>query len=194
MKLRDDTSVRFLIQSDDQVTGPYTLEGLQSLVYLGRITPDTLITREDEDAFIAIHATVLAPVLFPRLNEKTAPQQWAPPGADDRVDRKLYALGEAKFEKVNDTRDKRRRIEVKEILDDIRQSEIAAGFDLPRKHRFRLSRRSIDFWIVMIVGNAVILGGGVLMQSTMSMVFAIGGSGLYTFGLVWTMYGVMDRY
>jgi hypothetical protein len=32
------------------------------------------------------------------------------------------------------------------------------------------------------------------MQNTTSIVFGFGGAGLYTFGLLWSMYGVMDRY
>jgi len=47
---------------------------------------------------------------------------------------------------------------------------------------------------MIIVGNGAILAGSIAMQKTMSLVFGIGFSGLYTFGLLWTMYGVMDRY
>ena len=194
MKISEDTTLRFVTLIDEQVAGPYTLEGLHSLVYLGRITPDTLISREDEDAFLPIRATVLRSELFPLLNSSAPPQQWAPPGETARVDRKHYELGEAKFQKVNDTRPRRARIEVKEILDEVRQAEIAAGLDLPRRHRFRISRRSIDFWIMIIAGNTVLIGGGILMQNTASIVFGFAGSGLYTFGLLWSMYGVMDRY
>jgi hypothetical protein len=194
MKISEDTTLRFVTLIDEQVAGPYTLEGLHSLVYLGRITPDTLISREDEDAFLPIRATVLRSELFPLLNTSAPPQQWAPPGETARVDRKHYELGEAKFQKVNDTRPRRARIEVKEILDEVRQAEIAAGLDLPGRHRFRISRRSIDFWIMLIAGNVVIIGGGIAMQNTASIVFGFAGSGLYTFGLLWSMYGVMDRY
>lgn len=195
MKISEDTTIRFVTLIDEQVTGPYTLEGLHSLVYLRRITPDTLISREDEDAFLPISATVLSPVLFPLLKSGSAPpEQWAPPGQAARIDRKHYGLGEAKFQKVNDTRSQRSRIEVKELLDEVRQAEIAAGLDLPRRHRFKISRRSIDFWIMLIAGNTVLIGGGILMQNTSSIVFGFAGSGLYTFGLLWSMYGVMDRY
>jgi len=195
MKISEDTTLRFVTLIDEQVAGPYTLEGLHSLVYLGRITPDTLISREDEDAFLPISATVLSPVLFPLLKKGSAPpEQWTPPGQTARVDRKHYAMGQAKFKKVNDTRAKRSRIEVKEILDEVRQAEIAAGRDLPARHRFRISRRNIDFWIMIIAGNTVLIGGGILMQNTTSIVFGFAGSGLYTFGLLWSMYGVMDRY
>ena len=38
--------------------------------------------------------------------------------------------------------------------------------------------------------NLALLG----MAAGLSMVFGIAGSGLYTFGLLWSMYGVMDRY
>ena len=193
MKLSDDTTIRFLTKIDEQVAGPYTLEGLHSLVYLGRVTPDTLVSRDDEDAYLPISATVLAPVLFPLLNASTPPEQWAPPGQATRVDRKHYGLTEAKFEQVN-TRPGPGRIEVTEILDEIRQAEIHAGLDLPKRHRFRVSRRSIDFWIMLITGNTILIGGGIAMQNTTSIVFGIAGSGLYTFGLLWSMFGVMDRY
>lgn len=194
MKLTEDTTIRFVVIIDEQVAGPYTLEGLHSLVYLGRITAGTLISREDEDAFLPISATVLSPELFPLLQSSAPAGQWTPPGQTARVDRKHYSFGEAKFKKVNDTRARRSRIEVKEILDEVRQAEIEAGFDLPTRHRFKISRRSIDFWIMLIAGNVVLIGGGILMQNTSSIVFGFAGSGLYTFGLLWSMYGVMDRY
>jgi hypothetical protein len=47
---------------------------------------------------------------------------------------------------------------------------------------------------MLVLGNALLLGGGIAMQSLTSLVFAIGGMGLFTFGLLWSLYGVMDRY
>ena len=103
-------------------------------------------------------------------------------------------LAKGTFEKLNDDSKSTQRVEVREMLDEIRQLEIESGHDLPRPKRFQISRRSIDFWIMMIGGNVAILGAGIIMQSTTSIVFAIGGSGLYSFGLLWSMFGVMDNY
>ncbi len=197
MKLRDDSALRYSTREGTRVSGPYTLEGLESLVYLGRITPATMIAREGHGEFIPIQSTELMGTLFPNWVANTAPENWAPPGQSKspaRPGRKRYQLGEARFEKVNDNAARGPRIEVTNLLDEIRQTEIESGYDLPKRHRFRISKRSRDFWIMLVVGNVLFLGGGILLQNTASIVFGIAGSGLYTWGLLWSMYGVMDRY
>ncbi len=199
MKLSDDDDVRYLTKIDDRLGGPYTIEGLQSLVYLQKINPDTLIAREGIEAFIPIRASKLAPVLFPGLliKQDSTPENWSPPGQENdpaQINRKRYRTGTAEFENVNAKAGHLPKVDVYDILDDIRQTEIESGLDLPRASRFRISKRSIDFWFMVIVGNVIILGAGIAMQNTMSIVFGIGCSALYTFGLLWSMYGVMDRY
>ena len=40
MNLPGDESVRYYTYDEESVGGPYTIEGLESLVYLKKITPD----------------------------------------------------------------------------------------------------------------------------------------------------------
>lgn len=179
MKLNAETEVRYQAIVGTQVAGPFTMEALQSLAYLGKITPETLVTLEGRYEFTTIKSSAyLAHMLFPRLNQSASPHQ----------------LTEAKFERVSDSSPPQAKVDVMEILGDIRQAEIASGRDHIRGGRFRISKRSRDFWIMLIAGNTLLVGGGIAMQNTSSIVFGFAGSGLYTFGLLWSMYGVMDRY
>lgn len=197
MKLSSDDAVRYHTKIDDRLGGPYSVEGLESLVYLQRITPDTLIGRENSGVFQPVRETELGPVLFKSLNRARQPHDWAPPGKEhhpEHTNRQRHRLGEARFDRVNRQHPRKGRIEVTDILQDIRQSEIVSGRDHLRQNRFRITKRTKDFWILLIAGNTLLLGGAIAMQNTVSLVFGIGGSGLYTFALLWSMYGVMGRY
>jgi hypothetical protein len=178
MRLPESKETRYQAIIGSQVAGPFTLEGLESLAYLGKISPDTLISVEDRFEFTAIKSSAFARRLFPRAEGSASPHQ----------------LTEAKFERVADQSAPQAKIDVYDILGEIRQSEIASGRDFVREDRFKISKRSRDFWIMVIAGNVVLIGGGIAMQNTTSIVFGFAGSGMYTFGLLWSMYGVMDRY
>lgn len=134
--------------------------------------------------------------LFPKLVVVDGPAGWGKPG-DSRsptLARPQFKFTEPKFERVNSNPGVGRKVEVTELLDEVRQMERDAGLDLVRPNRFKISRRTKDFWIMLIVGNGLLLAGGIAMQSLTSLVFAIGGMGLFTFGLLWSMYGVMGKY
>lgn len=197
-KLPGEDQTNYLIQDGEQTRGPFTIEGLESLVYLGQLTPETLIRREDEPALVPVRSTVLRSRLFPKLIEHTAPDSWEKPDSSaarsQSPSRNPLGFGAAKFERVNSAPGLGGRIEVADLLDDVRQMEREAGLDLVKPDRFKISRRTRDFWIMLGTGNAVLLGGGIAMQSLISLVFAIGGMGLFTFGLLWSMFGVMDNY
>ena len=192
MKLSNDATVRYWALIGEEVTGPYTVEGLESLAYLGKIGPDTLICLEGQETFAAIRETGLATRLYPRLKAPT-PKAWGRPGEADRHDVKEFKFGEVKFEKVNDPANGK-RIEVTDLLHEVRRAERDAGRDFLDGGRTRVSKRGIDFWIMLILGNAVLYVGAYFLANTTSWVFAIAGSGLYSFGLIWSMFGVMDRY
>jgi hypothetical protein len=197
MKLSADTAVRYHTKTGDKLSGPYTVEGLESLVYLQKITADTPIRREGADAFVVLRDSELATILFPRMPQKLPPQHWAPPGQENdpaRLQRKHYQFTAAKFEKINAPTGAAPKVDVYEILDDIRQTEIASGLDEVRPSRFKISKRSRDFWFMLVVGNGIFIGAGLLMGNTASLVFALGGCGVFTLGLLWSMYGVMGRY
>lgn len=199
-KLSDENKTGYLIQDGELTRGPFTIEGLESLVYLGQITPETLIRREDEAALVPVRSTALRTRLFPKLVERTAPTAWEKPGQTSKSpsattpSRNPLGFGATKFERVNDTPGTGEKVEVTAMLEEVRQMERDAGLDVVKPDRFKVSRRTKDFWIMLIVGNALLLGGGIAMQSLTSLVFAIGGMGLFTFGLLWSLYGVMDRY
>ena len=193
MKLSRDKTVRYWVAEGEEATGPYTVEGLESLVYLAKITPDTLICPEGTETYHAIRDLELVTRLYPRLQDKPKPKAWGRPGEADRHDVKEFKFGEVKFEKVNDPA-KGERIEVAELLHEVRQAERDAGRDFIDSGKTRVSKRSLDFWIMLILGNAVLYVGAYFLANTTSWVFAIAGSGLYSFGLIWSMYGVMNRY
>jgi hypothetical protein len=193
MKLSSDTTVRYWVLQSEAVTGPFTVEGLESLVYLGKVTPDSLLCLEGQETWASIRETDLVTRLYPRLQETVTPKAWGRPGEIDRHDLKEFKFGEVKFEKVNRP-DQGPEIEVKEILQDIRQAERDAGRDFIDVAPAKVSKRSRDFWFMLIAGNAVLYGSAFYMANTTSWVFAIAGSGLYSWGLIWTMYSVMDRY
>jgi hypothetical protein len=202
-KLSDDDKTGYLIQDGELTRGPFTIEGLESLVYLGQITPETLIRREDEVALVPVRSTALRTRLFPKLVERTAPAQWEKPGQAAKTPDSPTAttaslnplgFGAAKFERVNNAPGAGEKVDVTTMLEEVRQMERDAGLDVVKPDRFKVSRRTKDFWIMLVLGNALLLGGGIAMQSLTSLVFAIGGMGLFTFGLLWSLYGVMDRY
>ncbi len=198
-KLPNDDAAGYFVQIDGQLRGPFNLEGLESLACLGKITPDSSIRRENESDFAVIKTTPLLAKLFPKYIERTTPANWGKPGAPTPAttsapSRNPLGFGTAKFERVNTAPDVGQKVDVTTMLNEVRQMERDAGLDELKPERFRVSRRTRDFWIMLIAGNALLLGGGIAMQSLTSLVFAIGGMGLFTFGLLWSMYGVMDRY
>ncbi len=179
MKLSGPNETRYQAIIGHQVAGPFTIEGLESLAYLGKISPETLISLEGKFEFTAIKSSAFAKRLFPRDGDSSSPHQ----------------LTEAKFERVADALPPQEKVDVHNILNELRQAEIDSGRDLMvRDDRFKISKRSRDFWIMVIGGNIVLIGSGIAMQNTASIVFGFAASGLYTFGLLWSMYGVMDRY
>lgn len=198
-KLRTEEQTGYFIQIDEQTRGPLTLEGLESFVALGKVVPETLVRREDEAEFRPLKSTALLTQLFPKHIERTSPATWGKPGTPNSStpsapSRNPLGFGTAKFERVNTAPDVGQKVDVTTMLNEVRQMERDAGLDELKPERFRVSRRTRDFWIMLIAGNALLLGGGIAMQSLTSLVFAIGGMGLFTFGLLWSMYGVMDRY
>jgi len=59
MRLSNDTTIRYFAWLDEDAAGPYTLEGLESLVYLGKITPDTLVCPEGQEQWEPIRRNQL---------------------------------------------------------------------------------------------------------------------------------------
>lgn len=82
------------------------------------------------------------------------------------------------------------------IRQELRAREIAAGFDeLKPTERPRSTKRRRDYWLLLLAGNAAIVGTAALVgANVMTVVYAFAGVVLYSLGLTWTMWVVMDRY
>lgn len=82
------------------------------------------------------------------------------------------------------------------IQRDLRQREIASGRDeLSPPTRPARSRRRRDFWLLLVLGNGALVTIGVVARlNPVVLVYAFAGVVLFTIGLIWTMWFVMDDY
>jgi hypothetical protein len=194
MKVAADQTERYFTKTDAALGGPFTVEGLESLVYLGKANPETLISRSAVGEFIPIRSSPLFPLLFPSLQPPSAPTRKPATSPLATGERQPYRLGEARFEKLNAAPGTHPKIAVHEILGDIRQREIASGRDHLQPGRFQISRRSKDFWFMFAAVNIFFVGSIILFPNPVNFVFGLAGSVFSSIGLLWSMYGVMDRY
>ena len=128
---------------------------------------------------------------------KKTPEDWAAPDPTTKGEnssRKFYTLTEAKFHRVNPAAGALPNHDIHGILKGNRQAEIDAGLDQVRRNHFRISKRTRDFWLLFISVNAFLLFGVSRFHNVISMVYGLSGVVLFSLGLVWVMYGVMDRY
>lgn len=57
------------------------------------------------------------------------------------------------------------------------------------------SRRKVDFWLMLVGGNVLIVGGVlVLGANVVTILFGFAGVIIFTLSLTWIMWQVMDRY
>lgn len=79
---------------------------------------------------------------------------------------------------------------------DVREREIAAGMDvLKPADRPHSKRRRRDYWVMLIAGNAGFLAVGALVGANpVTIIYTFSGIVLYTVGLTWVMWFVVDRY
>ena len=58
-----------------------------------------------------------------------------------------------------------------------------------------VSRRKRDYWIMLIAGNALIVGGVALARfNPISLIFGVSGVVMLSLALTWVMWFVMDDY
>lgn len=117
--------------------------------------------------------------------------------------RKTYAFKPKDFERVNAPRPEGDAApptppanDVFAIREQIRQREIAAGMDeLKPLGRPAANRRRRDYWLLLVGGLALIgATAAVVGFNTITVAFAFSGSILYTIGLTWVMWFVMEPY
>jgi hypothetical protein len=102
---------------------------------------------------------------------------------------------EATFERVNlpVREDPTAPTDVYEILK--RNKTAADILAEPFEVRTRRSRRTRDYWIVMVLGNAAIFGAILLLpKNVLTLSFGCSGAVLYSVGISWVMWFVMDDY
>ena len=117
--------------------------------------------------------------------------------------RKTYGFKPKEFERVNAPRPEGETAptppaanDVFAIREEIRRREITAGMDVLKPTGPRPpGRRRRDYWMLLIGGNALLLGvAAVVGLNVMTGAFALGGAILFTLGLTWVMWFVMGRY
>ncbi len=117
----------------------------------------------------------------------------APPAASESPPAKLR-LGTAQFESVNaPAASTPPPVEVRAMLHDNLAHEKAAGLHELAPLPARRSRRRRDYWLALAVGNAVfallmLLGG----RNPFTLIYGLGGMALFSSGLTWVMWVVMD--
>jgi hypothetical protein len=116
--------------------------------------------------------------------------------------RKTYGFKPKEFERVNAPRPEGEAPpppaanDVFALREEIRRREIASGMDELKPLAARPpDRRRRDYWMLLIVGNALLFAmAAIVGLNAMTTAFALGGALFYTLGLTWVMWGVMDRY
>ncbi len=84
--------------------------------------------------------------------------------------------------------------DVHAVLRQNRAAERRHGADEIEIRRVR-SRRAKEFWLLLVGGNAVIIGAVALSGlNVITVVFGLAGLIVFSLGLSWVMWQVMDRY
>lgn len=118
--------------------------------------------------------------------------------------RKTYGLKPKEFERLNAPRPEAGETtepaplanDVFAMQRDLREREMAAGMDvLKPAERPRATRRRRDYRLLLLGGNGAIVGVGALVDfNLMTLVCVFSGVILFSIGLTWIMWVVMDRY
>jgi hypothetical protein len=118
-----------------------------------------------------------------------------PYASNDSTPRAPLKLGTAKFEAVNTpSSDTPPPTDVHEVLrENLRREQAAGMYDIPPPRR--RSRRRLDYWLVLIAGNLAITAFIYLTRANaITVVFGVSGIVLFSAGLTWIMWVLMDDY
>lgn len=116
------------------------------------------------------------------------------PPPEPEPPREKLRLGSKAFTDVNRAQEATTEpITVHKILAENLRHTVPA--EKPMDLRRRLSRRTRDYWLCLILGNAV-FGAALwwLPRNPMVFISAIGGAALFTIALSWIMWSVMSDY
>jgi hypothetical protein len=83
--------------------------------------------------------------------------------------------------------------DVRSILSD--NLKVSAPLEKPVDLTPRRSRRGRDYWTVLLVGNALLVGlVAVLPKNPFTLVYGFSGVVVFSVGLTWVVWGVMSDY
>jgi hypothetical protein len=190
------------LRIDQKVRGPFSPELLTELAQSGVIAPATEASANAAGPWIPLQATEGCAELFPvrpALGFKSQTFENANPASAPPVDHfaliaaanrpaspqaKPGAQGTAGTPTAN---------EVVEILRE--NARIQAQFEKPLDLTPRSNRRRGDYLILMIPVNGFFIWRLLASQGDPTiMVYSFSGIVLFSVGITWVMYGVMDRY
>lgn len=78
-------------------------------------------------------------------------------------------------------------------LEKNRTAEKAAGIDDLEIRKKKTARRTKDYWLMLLAGNAVLIVGSVYMGGA-AIVFGLAGVIIYSLGLTWVVWQIMSKY
>jgi len=111
---------------------------------------------------------------------------------------KKYELKEKSFERVNQPvreTGPSAAHDIHAILQENLGAQRQAGLDELEHRPRRTSRRTIDYWLLLAVGNLVLLGMVASAHfNPLAIVFGAGASFILSLTLTWVMWFVMDKY
>jgi hypothetical protein len=110
---------------------------------------------------------------------------------------KKYGLKPREFERVNAPRGTLGHSaahDVYAIRQELRAREQASGLDEIAPRPPRVSRRKRDYWLLMAVGNALLVTLMLLSGNVVTLVFAGAGIVIYSLGVTWVMWQIMGDY
>jgi hypothetical protein len=190
------------LRIDQKVRGPFSPELLTELAQSGVITPATEASASATGPWIPLQATEGCAEIFPvrpELGFKSQTFENANPASAPPVDHyaliaaanrpapppaKSGAQGTAGTPTAN---------EVVEILRE--NARIQAQFEKPLDLTPRSNRRRVDYLILMILVNGFFIWRLLANRGDpTTMVYSFSGIVLFSVGITWVMYGVMDRY
>lgn len=170
-----DSSQYYLVE-EGQRTGPHTIAVLKQKAEIHVLTADTLITKESE------------------------PTAWKPLSASPQLCAELIptrtrlTLGSHVIEQVNKNGDAAAP-SVEELLQGNLSREKAIRGELLTPMPPRSNRRRSDYLIMLALGNLSALAAYLFLPANPMVLVSLGSFvALYNVGLVWILYGVMDRY
>lgn len=167
---------RYFLMENGMRTGPHTLAVLRQKADIYSLTPDTLISPENDPA-----------VLLPLRQFQVLCSELIP-------ERPRYSMGSKTIERVNNASNPA-NLSVKDLLTGNNARERELENEVLKAAAVRFDRRRRDFLILSGSGNALAVAAWLFLSGGPLAGGAIFGLAVvYNVTLAWVLYGVLDRY